>query len=279
MDLCGSERISKTGAYEERLKEAQNINKSLLSLGNVISALVENKKHVPYRDSKLTRLLQNCFGGTSIATIVLCCSANSINSVETLATLRFGDRANKVKNKPVRNTGDSVGELRRLLSEANNKLFCQQKIIRTQLDKIIELETIMKELVTICGDQKLAAMKARFKVKFSTKKKNAFERIGFYPFINVFMFLEPTEACGFMKVCTLFEKRLQSDMLWKFYLEIMKTGKCCIKGVSVGSLAMTPEEGIYRYVSSIESFTSGGCYSQNNVRMMRGLELFRNVKS
>ena len=277
VDLCGSERISKTGAYEERLKEAQNINKSLLSLGNVISALVENKKHVPYRDSKLTRLLQNCFGGTSIATIVLCCSANSINSVETLATLRFGDRANKVKNKPVRNTGDSVGELRRLLSEANNKLFCQQKIIRTQLEKIIELETIMKELVTICGDQKLAAMKARFKVKFSTKKRNVFERIGFYPFINVFMFVEPIEACEFMKVCTLFDKRLKSDMLWKFYLDIMKTGRYCIKGVSVESLAMTPEEGIYKYISSIENLASGGS-DRKNVQT-RGLELFRNVKS
>ena len=105
VDLCGSERTSKTGAQEERLKEAQNINKSLLSLGNVIGALVEHKKHIPYRDSKLTRLLQNCFGGTSIATLILCCSANSINSVESLATLRFGDRANKVKNKPVRNMG------------------------------------------------------------------------------------------------------------------------------------------------------------------------------
>ena len=278
VDLCGSERTSKTGAYEERLKEAQNINKSLLSLGNVISALVENKKHVPYRDSKLTRLLQNCFGGTSIATILLCCSANTINSVETLATLRFGDRANKVKNKPVRNTGDSVGELRRLLSEANNKLFCQQKIIRTQLEKIIELEMIMKELVTICGDQKLAAMKARFKVKFSSKKKHLFERMGFYPFINVFMFVEPAETCVFMKVCTLFEKRLRSDMLWAFYLELMQRGKVCIRGVSVESLAMCPDQDIYKYISSIENFTSGGGNSRNYIHT-RGLELFRNVKS
>jgi hypothetical protein len=274
VDLCGSERISKTGAYEERLKEAQNINKSLLSLGNVISALVENKKHIPYRDSKLTRLLQNCFGGTSIATIVLCCSANSVNSVETLATLRFGDRANKVKNKPVRNTGDSVADLRRLLTEANTKIFCQQKIVRTQLEKIIELEMIVKELVTICGHQKLAALQTRFKVTLNSKKKNGFEIIGFYPFINVFIFVTPLECCELMKVCKLFEKRLQNDLIWKAYLESLKTGKCFIPGIYKEQFSAIPEDGIYKYISSIRIPSQSSSASSKS-----GLELFRNVRS
>lgn len=270
VDLCGSERIAKTGAMEERLKEAQNINKSLLSLGNVISALVEKKKHIPYRDSKLTRLLQNCFGGTSIATIVLCCSANSINSVETLATLRFGDRANLVKNQPVRNTGDSVFEIKRLLTEANSKIFSQQRIIRTQIEKIIELETVMKELITICGDKKLGALRARFKLQLTEKKKSFFEKIGFYPFVNIFSFIEPVESFGMMKVCKLFEKRLQNDMLWKGYCELIISGKCRIPGVYAENIRELTEN-YYKYIVSIPSTNS---YAK--LQTESGITLIRN---
>lgn len=272
VDLCGSERISKTGAIEERLKEAQNINKSLLSLGNVISALVEKKKHVPYRDSKLTRLLQNCFGGTSIATILLCCSANSVNSVETLATLRFGDRANLVKNKPVRNSGDSVCELRRLLSDANSKIFSQQRIIRTQIEKIIELEMVMKELITICGDKKLGALRTRFRMQLTERKKNGFEKIGFYAFISIFYFISPLEAFGLMKVCKLFEKRLQNDMLWKFYYELLQSRKYCIPGVSADSLNGVTEN-YFGYIVSVPSVVSNA-----NLPTKSGITLFRNHK-
>jgi kinesin family protein 5 len=103
VDLCGSEKIAKTGATHDRLTEGQYINKSLLSLGNVIAALSERRGYIPYRDSKLTRLLQNCFGGNAYTSLILCCSSNSYNSTESLSTLRFGDRANLVHNKPVVN--------------------------------------------------------------------------------------------------------------------------------------------------------------------------------
>lgn len=93
VDLAGSEKVSKTGAEGAVLEEAKNINKSLSALGNVISALAEGtKSHVPYRDSKLTRILQESLGGNSRTTIVICCSPASYNEQETKSTLMFGQR-------------------------------------------------------------------------------------------------------------------------------------------------------------------------------------------
>nr|CAH7750175.1 unnamed protein product [Callosobruchus chinensis] len=99
VDLAGSEKVSKTGAEGTVLDEAKNINKSLSALGNVISALADgNKSHIPYRDSKLTRILQESLGGNARTTIVICCSPASFNEAETKSTLEFGKRAKTVKN-------------------------------------------------------------------------------------------------------------------------------------------------------------------------------------
>lgn len=99
VDLAGSEKVSKTGAEGSVLDEAKNINKSLSALGNVISALADgNKSHIPYRDSKLTRILQESLGGNARTTIVICCSPASFNESETKSTLDFGKRAKTVKN-------------------------------------------------------------------------------------------------------------------------------------------------------------------------------------
>ncbi|KAF5303496.1 hypothetical protein FQA39_LY09959 [Lamprigera yunnana] len=99
VDLAGSEKVSKTGAEGTVLDEAKNINKSLSALGNVISALADgNKTHIPYRDSKLTRILQESLGGNARTTIVICCSPASFNESETKSTLEFGKRAKTVKN-------------------------------------------------------------------------------------------------------------------------------------------------------------------------------------
>lgn len=101
VDLAGSERQSKTGASGERLKEASKINLSLSALGNVISALVDGKTtHVPYRDSKLTRLLQDSLGGNSKTIMVANIGPASYNYDETLTTLRYANRAKNIKNKP-----------------------------------------------------------------------------------------------------------------------------------------------------------------------------------
>uniref|UniRef100_H3CNN1 Kinesin-like protein n=1 Tax=Tetraodon nigroviridis TaxID=99883 RepID=H3CNN1_TETNG len=99
VDLAGSEKVSKTGAEGALLDEAKNINKSLSALGNVISALAEGtKSHVPYRDSKMTRILQDSLGGNCRTTMFICCSPSSYNDVETKSTLMFGQRAKTIRN-------------------------------------------------------------------------------------------------------------------------------------------------------------------------------------
>ncbi|XP_075394771.1 chromosome-associated kinesin KIF4A isoform X2 [Tenrec ecaudatus] len=116
VDLAGSERQKKTKAEGDRLKEGININRGLLCLGNVISALGDDKKggFVPYRDSKLTRLLQDSLGGNSHTLMIACVSPADSNLEETLNTLRYADRARKIKNKPVVNVDPQTAELNHL---------------------------------------------------------------------------------------------------------------------------------------------------------------------
>nr|XP_022899713.1 kinesin-like protein KIF17 isoform X2 [Onthophagus taurus] len=101
VDLAGSERQTKTGATGDRLKEATKINLSLSALGNVISALVDGKaRHIPYRDSKLTRLLQDSLGGNTRTLMIACISPSDRDYIETLSTLRYANRAKNISNKP-----------------------------------------------------------------------------------------------------------------------------------------------------------------------------------
>lgn len=101
VDLAGSERQSKTGATGERLREATKINLSLSALGNVISALVDGRsKYIPYRDSKLTRLLQNSLGGNTRTLMIACLSPADNNYEESLSTLRYANRAKSIRNRP-----------------------------------------------------------------------------------------------------------------------------------------------------------------------------------
>ncbi|XP_034539616.1 kinesin family member 4 [Notolabrus celidotus] len=117
VDLAGSERQKKTKAEGDRLKEGISINRGLLCLGNVISALGdESKKNtfVPYRDSKLTRLLQDSLGGNSHTLMIACISPADSNMEETINTLRYADRARKIKNKPIVNVDPRAAETNRL---------------------------------------------------------------------------------------------------------------------------------------------------------------------
>jgi hypothetical protein len=123
VDLAGSERSSSTGATGDRLKEGCNINKSLLVLGNVINTLADKamgKKAMlpPYRDSALTRILQNALGGNSKTVMICALSPASINYEETLSTLRYADRAKKIQNKAVINESET-DKMIRLLKEEN----------------------------------------------------------------------------------------------------------------------------------------------------------------
>nr|XP_034338765.1 kinesin-like protein KIF28P isoform X23 [Crassostrea gigas] len=127
VDLAGSERADSTGATGDRLKEGANINKSLSALGNVISALADlsmgtkKKIMVPYRDSVLTKLLQNALGGNSKTIMIAALSPADINYDETLSTLRYADRAKKIKNKAVVNE-NPLDKLIRELKEENERL-------------------------------------------------------------------------------------------------------------------------------------------------------------
>uniref|UniRef100_A0A673FVW4 Kinesin-like protein n=1 Tax=Sinocyclocheilus rhinocerous TaxID=307959 RepID=A0A673FVW4_9TELE len=117
VDLAGSERQKKTKAEGDRLKEGISINRGLLSLGNVISALGDESKKgsfVPYRDSKLTRLLQDSLGGNSHTLMIACVSPADSNIEETINTLRYADRARKIKNKPILNVDPRAVEMKRL---------------------------------------------------------------------------------------------------------------------------------------------------------------------
>ncbi|XP_050213876.1 kinesin-like protein KIN-5B [Mercurialis annua] len=103
VDLAGSENISRSGAREGRAREAGEINKSLLTLGRVINALVEHSTHIPYRDSKLTRLLRDSLGGKTKTCIIATISPSVHSLEETLSTLDYAYRAKNIKNKPEAN--------------------------------------------------------------------------------------------------------------------------------------------------------------------------------
>ncbi|XP_077569060.1 kinesin-like protein KIF3B [Stigmatopora nigra] len=128
VDLAGSERQTKTGAQGERLKEATKINLSLSALGNVISALVDGRSsHIPYRDSKLTRLLQDSLGGNALTVMVANIGPASYNVEETLTTLRYSNRAKNIKNKPRVNEDPKDALLRKFQEEISR--------LKSQLEK------------------------------------------------------------------------------------------------------------------------------------------------
>ena len=123
VDLAGSEKVGKTGASGQTLEEAKKINKSLSALGMVINALSDGKStHVPYRDSKLTRILQESLGGNSRTTLIINCSPSSYNDAETISTLRFGERAKTIKQKAKINEELSPAQLKALLKKAQSQV-------------------------------------------------------------------------------------------------------------------------------------------------------------
>ncbi|KAI7235993.1 Kinesin heavy [Hortaea werneckii] len=123
VDLAGSEKVGKTGASGQTLEEAKKINKSLSALGMVINALSDGRSsHIPYRDSKLTRILQESLGGNSRTTLIINCSPSSYNDAETMSTLRFGERAKTIKQKAKVNEELSPAQLKSMLKKAQSQV-------------------------------------------------------------------------------------------------------------------------------------------------------------
>ncbi|XP_015412782.1 PREDICTED: kinesin-like protein KIF17 isoform X4 [Myotis davidii] len=150
VDLAGSERQSKTGATGERLKEATKINLSLSALGNVISALVDGRcKHIPYRDSKLTRLLQDSLGGNTKTLMVACLSPADNNYDETLSTLRYANRAKNIKNKPHINEDPKDALLREYQEEIKKlKAILAQQMSLSNLSALLSNQVLPNPVQT-----------------------------------------------------------------------------------------------------------------------------------
>ncbi|KAI3777395.1 hypothetical protein L1987_47195 [Smallanthus sonchifolius] len=148
VDLAGSERAKRTGSDGIRFKEGVHINKGLLALGNVISALGDEKKrkegaHVPYRDSKLTRLLQDSLGGNSRTVMIACVSPADINAEETLNTLKYANRARNIQNKPVVNRDPMSSEMLKMRQQLE---FLQAELCARGGDSPFELQALRERI-------------------------------------------------------------------------------------------------------------------------------------
>lgn len=168
VDLAGSENISRSGAREGRAREAGEINKSLLTLGRVINALVEHLGHIPYRDSKLTRLLRDSLGGRTKTCIIATVSPAVHCLEETLSTLDYAHRAKNIKNKPEVNQKmmkstlikDLYGEIERLKSEVyatrekNGVYIPKERYYQEEIEKKAMADQIEQMGITIESYQK-----------------------------------------------------------------------------------------------------------------------------
>uniref|UniRef100_F6ZZ18 Kinesin family member 13A n=1 Tax=Ornithorhynchus anatinus TaxID=9258 RepID=F6ZZ18_ORNAN len=169
VDLAGSERVSKTGAAGERLKEGSNINKSLTTLGLVISSLADQaagkgkSKFVPYRDSVLTWLLKDNLGGNSQTSMIATISPAADNYEETLSTLRYADRAKRIVNHAVVNEDPNarvIRELREEVEKLKEQLSQAEAMKAPELkEKLEESEKLIKEL-TVTWEEKLQKTEA-----------------------------------------------------------------------------------------------------------------------
>lgn len=138
VDLAGCEKVRKTGATGKVMREAQNINRSLSCLGTVINCLTTGKTHIPYRDSKLTRLLSDSLGGNSKTCIIVTASPCIYNIEETISTMRFGTNCKRIKNKPKVNQELSVAEYKKMVA-----------ILERQITKLKEGNGILRSQVNI----------------------------------------------------------------------------------------------------------------------------------
>lgn len=181
VDLAGSENIGRSGAVDKRAREAGNINQSLLTLGRVITALVEKRPHIPYRESKLTRILADSLGGGTKTSIIATISPASMNYEETVSTLEYANRAKSILNKPevnqkltksclIREYTEEIERLKRDLAVTREKngvyvsadnyenmtaqISCQGEQIDEYVERIAAMEEELKKVVELFEDSK-----------------------------------------------------------------------------------------------------------------------------
>ncbi|XP_057702360.1 kinesin-like protein KIF17 [Corythoichthys intestinalis] len=182
VDLAGSERQSKTGATGERLREATKINLSLSALGNVISALVDGRsKYIPYRDSKLTRLLQDSLGGNTRTLMVACLSPADSNYEETLSTLRYANRAKSIQNRPrinedpkdalLREYQEEIKKLRALISGQLASAAPLQYVTPEHQQELSGSTDSEKEKIKKDYEERLSRLQADFSAEQESKAK------------------------------------------------------------------------------------------------------------
>ena len=160
VDLAGSEKISKTGAVGQTKEEAKNINKSLSTLGLVINHLTDGvSTHIPYRDSKLTRVLQESLGGNSKTSLIITCSPARFNFDETVSTLKFGARAKKIKNNAKVNKELSIQELMVLYEKEKEKNISKTRRIKMLEKLIIELGGVVPQDLQQAGESQVKEKK------------------------------------------------------------------------------------------------------------------------
>ena len=155
VDLAGSERVKKTKAVDMRLEEAKKINFSLLTLGKCINALAEgNNTFISYRESVLTRLLQESLGGNAKTSLIVTVSPSNYNTDETISSFNFAQRAMKVKNKPVQNISVDYHALYIKLQEDYDKLNDQYAELEQNYEKLQEENQKLKSGETLVELQK-----------------------------------------------------------------------------------------------------------------------------
>mmetsp|Transcript_42772 Transcript_42772/g.167155 ORF Transcript_42772/g.167155 Transcript_42772/m.167155 type:complete len:754 (+) Transcript_42772:932-3193(+) len=159
VDLAGSENIGRSGAVSQRAREAGNINQSLLALGKVINALVEHQPYVPYRDSKLTRLLQESLGGKNKTCIVATVGPAFSSLEETISTLEYAFRAKSIKNRPTVNSMVTKKELladyTRRMARLEKELLCarEKNGVYLPLEEYNTMKSTMQEMEVTIGIQ------------------------------------------------------------------------------------------------------------------------------
>ncbi|OAY51041.1 kinesin-like protein KIN-7N isoform X1 [Manihot esculenta] len=172
VDLAGSERIAKTGAGGVRLKEGKHINKSLMALGNVINKLSDSPKqrgHIPYRDSKLTRILQPALGGNAKTSIICTVAPEEVHVDETKGTLQFASRAKRITN---------CAQVNEILTDA--ALLKRQKLEIEELRKKLEgsrAEVLEQEILKLRNDMlKYEADREKLEMQLEEERKSHKER-------------------------------------------------------------------------------------------------------